>query len=283
MSLISDNLVVRPYYMSEVAQLLVSFLCSPHGTAFLLGSAGYVLYCMYSYRQLRELPTEANEPPCPLSSSQCWARKNESRQSVACMICVFLGLTLLAHGLFQSVGDNTCDEDDISIASTSSDGALFRSSGAATLAASPLWAKLETNDTVPLKMPLKFMRNPSVWRPTVADALSVCGRSSHGEHPPLQQLQEQLECFDGLMESLGTRRETADAIVTRSKEVFSSMRERASEEDLLDVAEVAWARIAPGGFQMALFRGGSRVAGAQGLPASSGPLDGSIAVCGAAP
>ena len=93
----------------------------------------------------------------------------------------------------------------------------------------------KTNDTVPLKMPLKFMRNPSVWRPTVADALSVCGRSSHGEHPSLQQLQKQLECFDRLMESPGTRRETADAIMTRSKEAISSMRERASEEDLLDV------------------------------------------------
>ena len=44
-----------------------------------------------------------------------------------------------------------------------------------------------------------------------------------------------LECFDRLMESPGTRRETADAIVTRSKEAISSMRERASEEDLLDV------------------------------------------------
>ena len=86
-----------------------------------------------------------------------------------------------------------------------------------------------------------------VWRSTVADALSVCGRSSHGEHPPLQQLQEQLECFDRLMESPGTRRETADVIMTRSKEVICSMRERASEEDLLDVAEVAWARIATGG------------------------------------
>ena len=86
-----------------------------------------------------------------------------------------------------------------------------------------------------------------VWRSTVADALSVCGRSSHGEHPPLQQLQEQLECFDKLMESPGTRRETADVFMTRSKEVISSMRERASEEDLLDVAEVAWARIATGG------------------------------------
>ena len=85
------------------------------------------------------------------------------------------------------------------------------------------------------------------WRSTVADALSVCGRSSHGEHPPLQQLQEQLECFDKLMESPGTRRETADVIMTRSKEVISSMRERASEEDLLDVAEVAWVRIATGG------------------------------------
>ena len=152
--------------------------------------------------------------------------------------------------MLTQVGDNTCDEDDISIASTSSDGALFRSNGAATLAASPLWAKLETNDTVLLKMPLKFMRNPSVWRPTVADALSMCGRSSHGEHSPLQQLQEQLGCFDGLMESPGTRRETADAIVTRSMEVISSMRERASEEDLLDVAEVAWDRIAPEGFQI---------------------------------
>ena len=69
----------------------------------------------------------------------------------------------------------------------------------------------------------------------MADALSVCGRSSHGEHPSLQQLQEQLECFDRLMESPGTRRETADAIMTRSKEAISSMRERASEEDLLDV------------------------------------------------
>ena len=69
----------------------------------------------------------------------------------------------------------------------------------------------------------------------MADALSVCGRSSHGEHPSLQQLQEQLECFDRLMESPETRRETADAIMTRSKEAISSMRERASEEDLLDV------------------------------------------------
>ena len=45
--------------------------------------------------------------------------------------------------MLTQVGDNTCDQDDISIASTSSDGALFGSNGAATQAASPLWAKLE--------------------------------------------------------------------------------------------------------------------------------------------
>ena len=132
----------------------------------------------------------------------------------------------------------------------------------------------KTNDTVPLKMPLKFMRNPSVWRPTVADALSVCGRSSHGEHPPLQQLQEQLECFDRLMESPGTRRETADVIMTRSNEVISSMRERASEEDLLDVAEVAWARIGTGGFQMRCSEVGFEL---QELKVSQPPMDRSMA------
>ena len=108
----------------------------------------------------------------------------------------------------------------------------------------------------------------------MADPLSVCGRSSHGEHPSLQQVQEQLECFDGLMESPGTRRENAEAIVICSKEVISSMRERASEEDLLDVAEVAWARIALGGFQMRCSEVGFEL---QELKVSQPPVDRSMA------
>jgi len=256
--------------MSEVAKLLVAFLCSPYGTMFLMGSAGYFLYCICCCRQVRRLSASVTELLGQPSSSQFWTRKSESRQSVACIICVFLGLTLLAYGLLPSVGDDTCDAD-VSIATSSQ----AERGADRLLAASPLWAKMETNDIVPLTMPLKFMRNPIVWRPTVADTLSVCGRSSHGEHPPLQQLQEQLECFDGLMESPGTRRETADAIVTRSKEVISSMRERASEqEDLLDVAEVAWARIAPGGFQMRCSEVGFEL---QELKVSQPPVDRSMA------
>ena len=136
----------------------------------------------------------------------------------------------------SSLGDNTCDEDDISIASTSSDGALFGSNGAATQAASPLWAKLENERHCAPQDASEVHEKPECLETYCGRTpCRYAGRSSHGVHPPLQQLQEQLECFDRLMESPGTRRETADVIMTRSKEVISSMRERASEEDLLDV------------------------------------------------